>query len=249
MPDPTPTPSSPRPTADPAPLAPPAPALRRRLLAELLGSAGLAMTVIGSGIMATRLTEEPGLQLLINALVTAMGLAVLIACLAPIGGAHFNPAVSLVMALRGELAARDAAAYAGAQVLGCLGGAVVAHLQFGLPAGQVSTTARLAAPALLAEVLATAGLVAVILLLVAAGRTLAIAPAVGAYIGAAYFVTSSTSFANPAITIGRMASDTYAGIAPPDGLGFIAAQLVGALLGMLAVRLLVGRRPAAAPAP
>ncbi len=228
----------------PGSAAPAPPALRRRLLAELLGSAGLAMTVIGSGIMATRLTDEPGLQLLINALVTAMALPVLIACLAPIGGAHLNPAVSLVMALRRELPPREALAYAGAQVLGCLSGAVVAHLQFGLPAGQVATTARLSGPTLLAEVIATAGLVAVILLLIAARRPLVIAPAVGAYIGAAYFVTSSTSFANPAITIGRMASDTYAGIAPLDGLGFIGAQLVGALLGMLVVRLLVGR-PAA----
>ncbi|WAB81967.1 aquaporin [Microcella daejeonensis] len=228
----------------PGSAAPAPPALRRRLLAELLGSAGLAMAVIGSGIMATRLTDEPGLQLLINALVTAMALPVLIACLAPIGGAHLNPAVSLVMALRRELPPREALAYAGAQVLGCLSGAVVAHLQFGLPAGQVATTARLSGPTLLAEVIATAGLVAVILLLIAARRPLVIAPAVGAYIGAAYFVTSSTSFANPAITIGRMASDTYAGIAPLDGLGFIGAQLVGALLGMLVVRLLVGR-PAA----
>ncbi len=231
----------------PGSTAPAPPALRRRLLAELLGSAGLAMTVIGSGIMATRLTDEPGLQLLINALVTAMALPVLIACLAPIGGAHLNPAVSLVMALRRELPPREALAYAGAQVLGCLSGAVVAHLQFGLPAGQVATTARLSGPTLLAEAIATAGLVAVILLLIAARRPLVIAPAVGAYIGAAYFVTSSTSFANPAITIGRMASDTYAGIAPLDGLGFIGAQLVGALLGMLVVRLLVGR-PAARPA-
>ncbi|WAB84135.1 aquaporin [Microcella daejeonensis] len=228
----------------PGSTAPAPPALRRRLLAELLGSAGLAMTVIGSGIMATRLTDEPGLQLLINALVTAMALPVLIACLAPIGGAHLNPAVSLVMALRRELPPREALAYAGAQVLGCLSGAVVAHLQFGLPAGQLATTARLSGPTLLAEAIATAGLVAVILLLIAARRPLVIAPAVGAYIGAAYFVTSSTSFANPAITIGRMASDTYAGIAPLDGLGFIGAQLVGALLGMLVVRLLVGR-PAA----
>ena len=127
-------------------------------------------------------------------------------------------------------------------MLGCLGGAMLAHLQFGLPAVQLSTTARASAPTLLAEVLATAGLVAVILLLIAAGRTLAIAPAVGAYIGAAYFATSSTSFANPAITIGRMITDTYAGIAPLDGLAFVAAQLVGAVTGMLVVAVLVGRR-------
>lgn len=230
----------------PAPTAPARTAsLRRRLLAELLGSGGLAAVVIGSGVMATRLSDDVGVQLLMNAIATAFGLTVLILTLGTVSGAHFNPAVTLVMLLQREVGARDASLYAAAQVLGCLGGAVLANLMFALPAVSISTTSRAEPSTLLAEVVATAGLVAVILALVRTDRVALVAPAVGAFIGAAYFFTSSTSFANPAITIGRTISDSFAGIAPASAPLFIAAQLVGALLGLLAAELLHPRRRAA----
>jgi glycerol uptake facilitator-like aquaporin len=211
--------------------------LARRLSAELLGSALLCAVVIGSGIAAQRLSPaDSGLQLLENALATALALPVLILVFAPISGAHFNPAVSLVDSAMGLRSWRDTALYIPTQILGCLGGAVLANLMFGQPAISLSTTERLTPAHLLSEVVATAGLILVIFLLAKSQRAALTPVAVGAYIGAAYFFTSSTSFANPAITIGRMISDTFAGIAPGSALGFIVAQLVGAGVGLGLVR-------------
>lgn len=221
--------------------------LARRLAAEFLGSALLATTVIGSGIMAQRLSpSDIGLQLLQNAFATALGLGVLIAVFITVSGAHFNPAVSLADGVLGRRPWGEIALYIPAQVLGCIGGAALANLMFDLPAVTISTTERLGAGTFLAEIVATAGLVLVIFALARTERTGAIPVAVGAYIGAAYYFTSSTSFANPAITIGRIFSDTFAGIAPSSALGFLAAQLLGAAIGVLLAMLFVPR-PAPLP--
>jgi glycerol uptake facilitator-like aquaporin len=220
---------------------PPHPA--RRIAAEFLGSAGLATVVIGSGIAAAQLSTDTGLQLLENALVTAFGLTVLILVFAPVSGAQFNPVVTVVDALLGGRPLADVARYLPAQVAGCVAGAVLANLMFGLDAISWSTTDRVTWPHLLAEVVATAGLVLVIFALTRTGRTALVAPAVGGYIGAAYFFTSSTSFANPAITIGRMFSDTFAGIAPASAPAFIGAQLAGGAVGALVVRVLLPTSP------
>lgn len=218
----------------------------RRLAGEFVGSGLLAAVVVGSGIAAQRLSPaDTGLQLLENALTTAFGLAVLILVFAPVSGAHFNPVVSAVDAALGHRPWADVARYVPAQVAGCIAGAVLANLMFAEPAVAWSTTDRLTGPHLLAEVVATAGLVLVIFALVRTGRTVAIAPAVGAYIGAAYFFTSSTSFANPAITIGRMFTDTFAGIAPGAAPGYIVAQVIGGMVGWLAVRAFFPARPGA----
>lgn len=203
---------------------------------ELLGSALLTTVVVGSGIAAQRLSTDTGLQLLENALVTALGLTVLILVFAPVSGAHFNPVVTVVEALLGRRPWADLARYLPAQVAGCIAGAILANAMFGMPAVAWSTTDRATWPHLLAEVVATAGLVLVIFALVRTDRAALVAPAVGAYIGAAYFFTSSTSFANPAITLGRMFSDTFAGIAPSSAPAYVGAQLVGAVVGWLAVR-------------
>ncbi len=216
----------------------------RRLLAEFLGSLLLAALVIGSGIAAETLSPgDTGLQLLENALATALGLFVLIVVFAHVSGAHFNPVVSLVDAGMGLRSWRDAAAYIPAQILGCITGAVLANVMFDLPPVQWSSTHRLTGPHFLAEVVATAGLVLVIFSLARAGKAHLAAPAVAAYIGAAYFFTSSTSFANPAITVGRMFSDTFAGIAPASAPGYVAAQFIGGALALLMVRFLYPRRP------
>lgn len=219
----------------------------RAAAGEFLGSAGLAAVVIGSGIAAQRLSPaDVGLQLFENAFATALGLAVLILVFATVSGSHFNPVVTLVDIALHRRSGTIAAVYLPVQVLGCIAGAVLANLMFAAPAIAWSTTDRSASPLLLSEVVATAGLVLLIFALVRTGRSHLAAPAVGAYIGAAYFFTSSTSFANPAITIGRMFTDTFAGIAPSSALPFIAAQLVGATLGFGAVRVLF---PVAAPEP
>jgi glycerol uptake facilitator-like aquaporin len=218
-------------------------ALARRLSAEFLGSALLAALVIGSGIAAQTLSpNDVGLQLLENSLATALGLFVLIAVFASISGAHFNPVVSLVDSAFGLRPWRDTAAYIPAQVLGCVAGAVLANAMFDQPAVSWSTTDRLTGPHFLAEIVATAGLVLVIFSLARAGKAEWAAPAVGAYIGAAYFFTSSTSFANPAITIGRMFSDTFAGIAPTSAPGYIGAQLIGGAIGYGVVRFMHPKR-------
>ena len=212
----------------------------RALAGEFLGSALLTAVVVGSGIAAQNLSPaDVGLQLFENAFATALGLFVLILVFQTVSGAHFNPVVSIVDALLHRKGVAITAAYLPAQILGCIAGAILANVMFAAPPIAWSTKDRADWPHLLAEVVATAGLVLVIFALVRTGRSHLAAPAVGAYIGAAYFFTSSMSFANPAITIGRAFSDTFAGIAPSSVLPFIAAQLVGAALGLVAVRALV----------
>lgn len=214
----------------------------RRMAGEFLGSALLTAIVVGSGIAAQQLSpNDTGLQLLENAFATALGLTVLILVFAPLSGAHLNPVVSLVDALLGHRSWAEVARYIPAQIIGCIAGCVLANLMFGMPPATWSTTDRLSAAHFLAEVVATAGLVLVIFALVRTGRAALAAPAVGAYIGAAYFFTSSASFANPAITIGRMFTDTFAGIAPGSAGGYVAAQIVGAAIGWGAVLLLFPR--------
>jgi arsenate reductase len=218
-------------------------AVARRLTAEFLGSAGLATVVIGSGIAAQQLSpNDVGLQLLENALATAFGLGVLILVFMTVSGAHFNPVVSIVDSLSGLRSWRDTALYIPTQIAGCIVGAVLANLMFAQAAVTFSTTVRLTPGHFLSEVVATAGLIVVIFALVRTGRPNLAPIAVGAYIGGAYFFTSSTSFANPAITIGRMFSDTFAGIAPSSAPGFIAAQLIGAAIGFGFVRWLFPER-------
>ncbi|MBX3100546.1 MAG: aquaporin family protein [Salinibacterium sp.] len=217
-------------------------ATARRLVAEFLGSALLAALVIGSGIAAQRLSPtDTGLQLLENAIATALGLPVLILIFSPISGAHFNPIVSLVDSAIGMRAWRDTAIYIPTQVVGCISGAMLANLMFGDAAISMSSTDRLTPGHFLAEIVASAGLILVIFALARTGRAAVTPAAVGAYIGAAYFFTSSSSFANPAITVGRMFSDSFAGIAPASAPGFIAAQLVGGGLGFVLVRWLYPR--------
>jgi len=215
------------------------PALARRLLAELLGSAFLAALVIGSGIAAQTLSpNDVGLELFENAAATAAGLYTIILMFGPVSGGHFNPVVSLADASFGGMRWREALAYIPAQVAGCVLGAVAANGMFSLAAVSVSTHHRASTAHLLGEVIATAGLVLVIFSLARSKRTSSAAAAVGAYIGAAYFFTSSASFANPAISVGRMFSDTFAGIAPPSVPGFVAAQLIGGACAILAVSVL-----------
>ena len=222
--------------------------LVRRLLAESLGCAFLAAVVIGSGIAAQQLSpHDAGLQLLETAAVTGAGLYALILMTAPVSGAHLNPAVSMVAASLGGLSWRDAFAYLPAQILGCAAGAVVANGMFGKAAVSIALHHRASPAHLLAEIVATAGLVLVIFALVQTRRAASVPAAVGAYIAAAYFFTSSTSFANPAITIGRMFSNTFAGIAPASAPAFIAAQLIGGGLSIVVIRALYPKlTPAAA---
>ena len=217
-------------------------ALWRRLLAELLGSAFLTATVIGSGIAAQRLSPgTTGLQLLENAAATAAGLFAIILMFGPVSGAHFNPVVSFADAAFGGLSWRDAASYLPAQVAGCIGGAVLANLMFARAAVSISAKHRATPAHFLSEVIATLGLIVVIFALARSGRIRSAPAAVGAYIGAAYFFTSSTSFANPAITVGRMFSDSFAGIAPSSAPAFIAAQIVGGALAVVVIRALYPR--------
>jgi glycerol uptake facilitator-like aquaporin len=214
-------------------------ALWRRLTAEFAGSALLAALVIGSGIAAQRLSpSDVGLELLENAAATGAGLFAIILMFGPVSGGHFNPVVSFADAALGGLSWRDAAAYLPAQVGGCIGGAVLANLMFSDPAVSISAKHRASPGHFLSEIVATVGLLLVIFALARTGRARTAPAAVGAYIGAAYFFTSSTSFANPAITIGRMFSNTFAGIAPSSAPSFIAAQIVGGVLAVGLIRLL-----------
>ena len=218
----------------------------RRLAAEGLGSLLLAATVIGSGIMAERLAAgNLAVALIANTGATVAVLATLIALLGPVSDAHFNPAVSLVQALRGALAWREAAAYVLIQILGCCAGAILAHAMFSLPLIQSSVHERTGIAQWIAEFVATLGL----LLVVLGHRRAEDAPwMVAAWIGAAYWFTSSTSFANPAITIARALSNTFAGISPSHVPAFILAQLLGALAAITVARLLFpGTRPESAP--
>ncbi len=210
--------------------------LWRRLLAEFLGSALLAAIVIGSGIAAQNLSPGAvGLELLENAVVTAAGLFAIILMFGPISGGHFNPVVSFVDAAFGGMRWRDAGAYLPAQVIGCIAGAILANVMFASAAISLSTKHRASGPHWISEVVATTGLMLVIFALARSRRSHLAPAAVGAYIGAAYFFTSSASFANPAITVGRMFSNSFAGIAPSSVPTFISAQIVG---GVLAVGLI-----------
>jgi arsenate reductase len=219
--------------------------LARRATAEAVGTAFLVAVVVGSGIAAQRLSpDDAGLQLLENALVTGAGLVALILALGSVSGAHFNPVVSLADRLLGGLSTRDLVAYVPAQVVGACVGAMVANAMFDLPVVEVSDHVRSSGALWFSEVVATFGLVAVILGVVRSGRTDAAAYAVGAYITAAYWFTSSTSFANPAVTVGRTLSDTFAGIAPSSVPAFVIAQVVGGLLAVgLALHLFPTIRP------
>jgi glycerol uptake facilitator-like aquaporin len=206
-------------------------ALARRALAELLGTAVLVAAVVGSGVMAVRLSPDIGVQLLINALATVAALGVLISVLGPVSGAHFNPAVTLVALARRELGPAEGGRYVAAQLLGAVAGVALADLMFGLPAWQPSTHERTGAGVLLGEAVATAGLLLVIGALTRTGRGHLGAVLVPAWIGSAYFFTSSTSFANPAVTVGRSLTNTFSGIAPSSVPAFIGAQLIGAAIG------------------
>lgn len=205
-------------------------ALPRRLTAEALGTALLVTTVVGSGIMADRLSDDVAVSLLGNTLPTGAMLVVLITLLGPISGAHFNPVVSLVMALRRDLAWGALAPYIIAQIAGGIAGTLLAHAMFDLPLWQFSQHVRTGPAQWLAETVASAGLLLTILLGIK-HRPEAIPMLVGLYITAAYWFTASTSFANPAVTIARTLTDTFAGIRPLDAPGFIVAQIAGALIG------------------
>jgi glycerol uptake facilitator-like aquaporin len=204
----------------------------RRLVAEALGTALLVATVVGSGIMAETLTKDTALALLGNTLPTGAILVVLITILGPISGAHFNPAVSLVFALKRELAASDAALYIGAQVVGGILGTMIAHGMFALPLLDASMKARTGAAQWFAEAVAAFGLVATILAGIRFQRA-AVPWLVGLYITAAYWFTASTSFANPAVAIARSFTNTFSGIRPRDLPGFIAAEFCGAIIGLM----------------
>lgn len=251
---------SPTPATEPIPAAEPQPAPgatppRRppaaRAAAELIGTAALVAVVIGSGIQATELTKDVGVQLLANSLATIFGLGVLILLLGPVSGAHFNPVVTLAEWWTGRrggpgVTIREAAVYVPAQIVGAIAGAILADAMFGKPLVEWSTHDRSAGHLLLGEVVATAGLILLVFGLARTDRLRFAPVAVASYIGAAYWFTSSTSFANPAVTIGRTFSDTFAGIAPGSLVGFIGAQLIGAMVGLALVALLFRPGPEAA---
>lgn len=232
-----------RPVAGEAEVGDPQPIdLARRLVAEGLGTGFLIVAVIGSGIMASRLSpDDVGLQLLENAAATAGALIGLILMFGAVSGAHFNPAVTIVERLSGALGTRDTVAYIAAQVVGGCLGAMLANLMFELPAVDWSTKDRSSGALWLSEVVATVGLLLVIHGCVRSGRTAALPFAVGVWIGGAYWFTSSTSFANPAVTIARTLSDTFAGIAPASAPMFVLMQLVGALIAFGLIRFLYPR--------
>ncbi|WP_051744594.1 aquaporin [Streptomyces yerevanensis] len=228
----------------PAPGAtPPRNPLVARAAAELVGTALLVAIVVGSGIQATDLTEDVGLQLLANSTATVFGLGILILLLGPVSGAHFNPVVTLAewwTARRGGagVTLREAAVYVPAQIVGAIAGAILADAMFGEPLVKWSTHDRSAGHLLLGEVVATAGLILLIFGLARADQLRCAPVAVASYIGAAYWFTSSTSFANPAVTIGRAFTDTFAGIAPGSVAGFIGMQVVGGVVGLALVALI-----------
>ncbi len=215
--------------------------LRRRLVAESLGTGLLVTVVVGSGIAAQRLSpDDVGLQLLENSTATFLGLTVLILLFGPVSGAHFNPVVSAADWFLGRRAGTgltlgEVAAYSIAQVVGAVAGAALANVMFEVSISELASKDRTGGHLLVAEVVATAGLVSLIFALARTGRGALAAPAVGAYIGAAYWFTSSTSFANPAVTIGRVFSDSFAGIAPGSVPGFVVAQIIGAGVGVAVV--------------
>lgn len=215
------------------------PTLAARLLAEGVGSAFLVATVIGSGIMAQRLSpDDVGLQLLQNTAATVGALIALILALGPVSGAHFNPVVSLVTRLFGGLSTKDTVLYSIVQIVGGCIGTMVANVMFELDVVNLSTKDRSSGSLWFSEMIATIGLVLVIFCIVRSGRASAVPYAVGVWIGAAYWFTSSTSFANPAVDFARSLSDTFAGIKPSSIPGFVIAQLVGGLLAFVLVKTL-----------
>jgi len=208
------------------------PAIMKKVFAEFLGTALLVAIVVGSGIMATNLSQDVGVQLLINTISTVFGLYVLITILAPISGAHFNPVVTMVDLIEGKSSTVQFIQYSLAHILGAITGAMLANAMFSFPLLEASTKIRSGGNLYIGEIVATAGLILVINLLVNQKNLVVIPAAVAAWIGSAYFFTSSTSFANPAVTIGRTFSDSFAGIAPECAPKFIAAQVLGALIGL-----------------
>jgi glycerol uptake facilitator-like aquaporin len=223
-------------------------ALVRRAVAESVGSAALVAVIVGSGLQATELSTDAGVRLLANSLASAVGLGLLIALLAPVSGAHLNPVVTLCAwwARRpngGGAAGVEAAVYIGAQLVGAVGGALLAEAMFGRSPGAWSTQVRTDTHLLLGEMVATAGLVVLIQGLDRNERSASAPVAVAAYIGAAIWFTSSGSFANPAATVGRSLTDSFTGISPGSVPGFVAAQLLGGLAGAGLATLLYGRRP------
>jgi glycerol uptake facilitator-like aquaporin len=210
-------------------------------LAEFFGTLVLVCVVVGSGIMGTNLSDDPGIALLINTISTIFALALLILILGPVSGAHFNPAVSLALLLQKKMSVAKFLAFVPAQILGAISGAILANLMFNLDAVQISEKYRISFGTLIGEVLATAGLLIVILVLIQRKQENLIAVSVAGWIGSAYFFTSSTSFANPAVTIGRVFSDTFAGISPDSVLPFIGAQLVGMVLGLLTAKVITAK--------
>jgi glycerol uptake facilitator-like aquaporin len=220
--------------------------LLRRASAEAVGTALLVAIVVGSGIYAQRLSpHDVGLQLLENSIATGAGLVALILAFGPVSGAHFNPVVTLAERLLGGTETRDAVTYIGAQVIGACAGAIVANLMFDLSAVTLSTHARSSSGLWLGEFVATFGLLVTILGVVRAGRSSVAAFAVGGYIAAAYWFTSSTSFANPAVTVGRTLSNTFAGIKPSSAPMFIVMQCIGALVAIGAGKFWYPQLPAA----
>lgn len=210
-----------------------------RATAEAFGTGLLVAVVIGSGIMAQSLSEDAGVTLLLNQLTTILGLGVLIVVLMPLSGGHINPAVTLALALRRDIPLRDALLYGVAQVAGALGGVALAHAMFDRALFDIATNPRLTPGTFVSEVVATAGLIIVIVLLIDRGSIALIPLAVPAWIGAGYIFTASTAFANPAVTLGRMWTDSFTGIEPLSGLGFMGAQIVGVGLALVALLPLV----------
>ena len=212
-----------------------------RSAAEFVGTALLVAMVIGSGIMAESLTNDSALALLLNQLATVLGLGVIILVALPLSGAHINPVVTLAMLARRRISGRDAGVYIAVQLVGSVAGVALAHVMFGRTVLEVSSQDRLSVGTFVGEIVATSGLIAVILLLVHRKSQSLIPLAVPAWIGSAYFFTSSTSFANPAVTVGRMFTDSFAGIAPLSGLGFLGAQILGGLIALALVIPVISR--------
>jgi glycerol uptake facilitator-like aquaporin len=204
----------------------------KKVLGEYLGTTLLVAIVVGSGIMATNLSQDVGVQLLINTISTVFGLAVLIQILGPISGANFNPVVTMVDLIQKRTNVLTFIQYAIAQTAGAITGAILANGMFSHPLIEISTKARSGGNQYLGEIVATAGLILIINLMIHQEKTALIPVIVASWIGSAYFFTSSTSFANPAVTVGRIFSDSFAGIAPECVLKFIAAQILGALIGL-----------------
>ena len=216
----------------------------RALLSEYFGTTILVATVVGSGIMGTNLSDDTLIVLLVNGLSTIFVLGILILTLGPVSGAHFNPLVTIALALTRQFPVKQVIPFVLTQVAGGIYGAVIANAMFGQSFFQISTKQRFEFGTAIGEVIATTLLLFVILSLIRTDRANLIALAVPGVIGAAYFFTSSTSFANPAVTIGRIFSDTFAGIAPGSVIGFIAFQIVGAALAVLLVHMMFGKKPA-----